>query len=115
MTLVEGTDVFSLRKRLHFATIAHFATAQTAFALAVKFILDENQPAFQASSPKNFHGLVFGSARFFRSLGSREMSVTLAVRSIALMRKWANQLIYPQRILRARCEQPEEPIQKSCH
>ncbi|WP_370169889.1 hypothetical protein [Sphingobium abikonense] len=100
---------------MHFATIAHFATAQTAFALAVKFIVDENQPAFQASSPKNFHGLVFGSARFFRSLGSREMSVTLAVRSIALMRKWANQLIYPQRILRARCEQPEEPIQKSCH
>ncbi len=47
------------------ATIALYAIALLSFAFAVMNQLEHREQAFQASSPKNFYGLVFGSALFF--------------------------------------------------
>jgi hypothetical protein len=44
---------------------ADFASVEAFFALAQKLCKRKNTPAFQASSPKNFQGSVFGSAPFF--------------------------------------------------
>ncbi|WP_254498627.1 hypothetical protein, partial [Salmonella enterica] len=46
-------------------TIAGFAFIIRLFALAQKTPRRQLGRAFQASSPKNFHGLVFGPALFF--------------------------------------------------
>jgi len=45
--------------------IAHFAIMHTFFALAQILRKRKKDPAFQASSPKNFKGPVLGPAPFF--------------------------------------------------
>jgi hypothetical protein len=45
--------------------IAHFAITHAFFALAQFLRKRKKDPAFQASSPKNFKGPVLGSAPFF--------------------------------------------------
>jgi hypothetical protein len=44
---------------------AYSALVALLFALAQKLCKRKKAPAFQASSPKNFQGSVFGSAPFF--------------------------------------------------
>ncbi len=106
------SSVTTLRKaRIHLSN-AIFAIAQITFALAAWAQISEKEPAFQASSPKNFKGLVFGSAFFLArtTFGLPLFHILMVTGS----RQRANQLIEAHFILRACHECQANPIQTPC-
>jgi hypothetical protein len=74
--------------------------------------MSEKDPAFQASSPKNFKGLVFGSAFFF-GLPVRDMLLS-PIMVMMGSRQRADQLIETHLILCGRRERQANPIQTPC-
>ena len=58
---------FSATETWDARAVAKFAIAIPSFALATWSDIDDKDRAFEASSPKTFKGLVFGSVLFFLS------------------------------------------------
>jgi hypothetical protein len=126
----------TLRKALHPAMDAHFATARRYFALAARIASGQKEPAFQASSPKTFTGWssdrpVFlchqikvstlavgktGPGKTLSRLYRERMSASVR-RTISILvpgRERTDQLIEPGFILHARSESATKPVQTPC-